>query len=189
MKIIVGLGNPEKDYKGTRHNIGFEVVNNLSYELGIPFSKAKYRGHLGEGMALDGGLGQRLLLLKPNTFMNLSGECVRDVLKFYKLGPEQLIVIYDDCDIALGDIKIRERGGAGGHNGVKNIIYQLETDEFVRVRVGIGMRPPSITLSDYVLSRFAKDEADAVDIGIRQASAAVLTTLREGSIKAMNKFN
>jgi len=185
MKFIIGLGNPGKDYAGTRHNIGFEVVDKLAIDLGIDINKAKHRAHLGEGC-----LGaHKIMLVKPQTYMNLSGESVRDVLRFYKREPSDIIVVYDDCDLALGQIRIRERGSAGTHNGMKSIIYQLDSDEFIRVRVGIGNKPPRMELSNYVLGRFAKHELDDAIAGIERAALAAVTTIKEGAIAAMNKSN
>ena len=189
MRIIVGLGNPGNRYGGTRHNIGFEVVDLLSGQLGIGIDRAKHRAHFGEGVALVNGRSHRLLLARPQTYMNLSGESVRDLLRFYKAEPSSLIVAYDDCDLPLGSIRIRERGSAGSHNGMKNIIYQLETDVFTRVRIGIGNRPPQVPLASYVLSRFDKSEQDAAQEGIWQAARAILSILDEGALSAMNRFN
>jgi PTH1 family peptidyl-tRNA hydrolase len=165
--------------------VGFETINKLAYDHNINISKAKFRGHFGEG-ALR---GQRVLLLKPQTYMNLSGECVRDVLSYYKLTPEALIVVYDDTSIDPGEIRVRKRGSAGGHNGMKNIIYQLETDEFVRIRIGIGEKPPGWDLAAYVLSRISKAEQEAIITGITKASEAVETILKEGVAAAMNTYN
>ena len=185
MKFIIGLGNPGKDYAGTRHNIGFEVIDRLAADLGIDINRAKHRAHLGEGF-----LGARkIMLVKPNTYMNLSGEGVRDILRFYKRTSSDMIVIYDDCDISLGQIRVRERGSAGSHNGMRNIVYQLETDEFLRVRVGIGEKPPRMELAKYVLSRFAKHETEDAAAGVQKAADAAVVILKDGAIAAMNKFN
>ena len=185
MTIIAGLGNPEKEYKGTRHNTGFEVVNKLAYDHNIPVAKAKHRAHLGEGVIC----GQRVLLIKPQTYMNLSGECIRDVLAWYKLTPGELIVIYDDCALPVGDVRVRKQGSAGGHNGMKNILYHLETDVFARVRVGIGEKPERYVLADYVLSSFKKDEVENWIAGVTKAGEAVEDILSKGVDFAMNKFN
>lgn len=185
MKLVAGLGNPEKDYKGTRHNVGFEVINKLSYDHRIEINKAKFRAHLGEGLLC----GQKIMLAKPQTFMNLSGESIRDIMGFYKLSKEDIIVIYDDIDIPVGEIRIREKGSAGSHNGMKNIIYQLDTDEFLRIRVGIGAKPQAWDLADYVLSKFKKEEQDGIVEGITKAGDAVERILKEGSVSAMNRYN
>lgn len=185
MLVIIGLGNPEKDYRWTRHNVGFEVINKLAYDWGIEINRAKFRAHFGEGTRA----GQKVLLAKPQTFMNLSGESVREILHFYKLTPESLIVIYDDTALDLGCVRVRESGSAGGHNGMKNILYQLGTDAFVRVRVGIGAKPPGYDLADYVLSRFKKEEQESMVDGISLAGDAVELILKEGAASAMNRYN
>ena len=185
MKFIFGLGNPGKDYAGTRHNIGFEVIDKIAADLNIDINRAKHRAHFGEGF-----LGtQKIVLVKPQTYMNRSGECVREILDFYKRTPSDIIVIYDDCDIALGQIRVRERGSAGSHNGMKSIVYQLETDTFDRVRVGIGEKPSRMDLANYVLGRFAKCETEEVIVGAEKAAAAAMAIIKEGAFAAMNKYN
>jgi PTH1 family peptidyl-tRNA hydrolase len=185
MIIIAGLGNPEKEYKGTRHNAGFEVINKLAYDYDIQMNKVKFRAIYGTGSIK----GKSVLLLKPQTYMNLSGESVRDALSFYKLGAENLIVVYDDCALDVGEIRVRKQGSAGGHNGMKSIIYQLETDTFTRVRVGIGEKPPKFDLVDYVLSRFNKNETEKIIEGYTKAGEAVEIILSGSADIAMNKFN
>ncbi|MCL2352783.1 MAG: aminoacyl-tRNA hydrolase [Firmicutes bacterium] len=185
MTIIAGLGNPEKEYKNTRHNTGFEVVNKLACDHGVPINRAKFRAFAGEGFIG----GKKVLLLKPQTYMNLSGECVRDVLAWYRLTPGELVVVYDDCALPVGDVRVRKQGGAGGHNGMKNILYHLGTDEFARVRVGIGEKPERLVLADYVLSQFRKDELDGWIAGVTKAAEAVEDILSQGADFAMNKFN
>lgn len=185
MKVIVGLGNPERDYKGTRHNIGFETINKLAYDHDISLNRAKFRAHFGEGRVS----GKKVMLVKPQTYMNLSGESVRDLLAFYKLGAESMIVVYDDTAFELGQIRVRESGSDGGHNGVKSLIYHLETTEFDRVRIGIGAKPDGWDLADYVLSRFRKWEFEDMVYGVTRAGDAVEMILREGITAAMNRFN
>jgi PTH1 family peptidyl-tRNA hydrolase len=185
MFVIAGLGNPEREYKGTRHNTGFDVVNKLACDHDIPINKSKFRAIYGAGQIK----GKSVMLLKPQTYMNSSGESVRDALSFYKLGAEDLIVVYDDCALDTGRIRIRERGSAGGHNGMKNIIYLLDTDEFLRVRVGIGQKPPEYELIDYVLSRFRPEEAEDITAGVAKAAEAVETILSSGVTAAMNIYN
>jgi len=185
MKFIVGLGNPERDYKGTRHNAGFEVINRLSSEAHIPLKKVKHRCLTGEGFIV----GEKVMFVKPQTYMNASGEAVRDLVAFYKLSAAEIIVVYDDTSLPVGFIRIRKQGGAGGHNGMKNIIYHLETDVFPRVRVGIGEKPPNWVLSDYVLSKFTSDEEIAINEGVSKASDAILSMLKHGVEASMNKFN
>jgi len=184
LTVIAGLGNPEREYKNTRHNIGFEVINKLSYDYDIPIKRAKFRAHFGEGELH----GNKVLLAKPQTYMNLSGECIRDILKFYKLTPGNLIVIYDDADLFPGEIRVREKGSAGTHNGMKNIIYQLETDEIRRVRVGIG-KSGRVSIRDFVLGKIKKGEADDLIRGVTKAAEAVGIILTDGPAAAMNKYN
>ncbi|MCL2565234.1 MAG: aminoacyl-tRNA hydrolase [Defluviitaleaceae bacterium] len=185
MLIIAGLGNPEKDYRNTRHNIGFETLNKFVYDHNLAFNKAKFRSHIAEGVVF----GKKILLLKPQTYMNLSGEAIRDALIFYKLEPENLIVIYDDIALDVGEVRIRKQGSAGSHNGMKSIVYQLECDVFTRIRVGIGAKPPGYTLSNYVLSRFSKNETEAMIEGVTKATDALEIILKDSVDTAMNKFN
>ncbi len=185
MTLIIGLGNPEKEYKGTRHNVGFEAINKLAYDENIEINKAKFRSHIGEGVIS----GKKVLLMKPQTYMNLSGEAVLDALSFYKLKPENIIVIYDDTSIPLGQIRIRKKGSSAGHNGMKNIIYLLNTDEFLRIRIGIGEKPSGFSLSNYVLSHFSKAEFETVVEGITKATDAALEIILNGTDCAMNRFN
>jgi len=185
MTVLAGLGNPEKEYKNTRHNIGFEVIDKISRDHKIAISRSKFCARYGEG-TID---GLKVALVKPQSYMNLSGECLRDVLKFFKLTPEDLIVIYDDADIAPGEIRVRERGSAGGHNGMKNVICHLGTEEFVRVRVGIGKSPGDAPLRDYVLGRISADGAEQLSEGVAKAAEAVRVILTDGSAAAMNRFN
>ena len=182
--IIAGLGNPEKNYGGTRHNMGFEVINKLSVDHKIEINRAKFRAHFGEGQIE----GIKVKIVKPQTYMNLSGESIRDILRFYKITPDKLIVIYDDIDLEPGEIRVRERGSAGSHNGMKNIIYQLETDEIIRVRVGIG-KSERVSLKDFVLSKINKKDAEILIDGVYKASEAVRIILKDGAATAMNKYN
>jgi len=186
MKFIIGLGNPGKDYDGTRHNIGFEAIDKLASDLKIDINRAKFRAHFGEGFLAP---GRKVVLVKPQTYMNRSGESVRDILHFYKRTASDIIVVYDDCDIPLGQVRIRERGSAGTHNGMKSIIYQLETDEFIRIRVGIGEKPPRMDLANFVLSRFGKHEIDSAVAGVEKAAEAAICIVRENATAAMNKYN
>jgi len=185
MHIIAGLGNPEDQYKGTRHNVGFETLNKLAYDHNISIKKVKHRGLIGTGIIA----GKPIALVKPQTYMNRSGECIKAVLDFYKLTPKDLSVIYDEVSLPLGEIRIRERGSAGGQNGMKNIIALLNTDEFVRVRIGIGPKPEKWDLSDYVLSRFKPEEHETMIGGVTKAGDAVIKILTEGPAAAMNQFN
>jgi len=185
MRLIIGLGNPEREYKGTRHNTGFEVINKISFETHIPVTKSRHRSLTGEGYLY----GDKVMLVKPQAYMNASGEAVRDLLAFYKLSPDDIIVVYDDTSLPVGHIRVRKQGSAGGHNGIKNIIYHLETDVFPRVRVGIGGKPPDWVLTDYVLSKVTHaEEKDYVE-GVVKAGDAVLAILSQGIDAAMNKYN
>jgi len=184
-RVIVGLGNPENEYKGTRHNVGFEVINKLGHDYRIPVKKNKYRAHIGEGEIAR----RRVLLVKPQTYMNASGESVVAVLRFYKIPPSELIVVYDDVSLPVGDIRVREKGSAGGQKGMKSIIECLGTDDFPRVRIGIGQKPPDWDLADYVLSRFAKNELAVINESIGKAGDAVVLMLSEGIASAMNQYN
>lgn len=185
MFVIAGLGNPGSAYKWTRHNAGFEVIGKLAYDHGAEVRTHKFRALLGTGVIEE----QKVVLAMPQTFMNLSGESIRDILRYYDVPPERLIVVYDDTALELGDIRVRAQGSAGGHNGLKNIIYQLETDVFPRVRVGIGEKPGGWELADYVLSRFTEHERDDIIQGLTLAAEAVETALSEGVTAAMNKYN
>lgn len=186
MHIIVGLGNPGTKYKGTRHNVGFETIDKLSYDYKIKLkNNSKFRALVGEGSIG----GKAVLLVQPLTYMNLSGESVRAILNFYKIPPSQMVIIYDDVNLPVGDIRIRERGSAAGQKGMINIIAQLKTDEFTRIRIGVGDKPPGFTLADYVLSRFLKEEWPAMIEGITKAGDAVEMMLGSDVITAMNKFN
>ncbi len=186
MILIVGLGNPEKDYKGTRHNVGFEAINKLCYDNDLNINKLKFKAHMAEGFIG----GKKVICLKPQTYMNRSGESVRDAVEFYKLAPQSIIVVYDDTTVPVGGIRVRERGSAGGHNGMKDIIYQLESDEFIRVRIGIGEKPPEYDLADYVLSKFKKDEEKEIINGINLACDAIECIIKTGgATEAMNRYN
>ena len=186
MHLIIGLGNPGTKYKGTRHNVGFEMVDKLCYDHKITLkNNSRFRAHVGEGRIGDAPV----LLIQPMTYMNLSGESVRKILHFYKLSPSDIIVVYDDVNLPVGEIRVRERGSAAGQKGMVNIIAQLGTDEFTRVRIGVGDKPPGWTLSDYVLSRFLREEWDDMIKGITKAGDAVEQIIKEGVVLTMNKYN
>ena len=186
MHIIIGLGNPGDKYRSTRHNVGFETMDKLSYDCSIPMKKnTRLRAVVGEGR-----LGShKIMLVQPTTYMNRSGEAVQAILNFYKLTPADIIVVYDDVSLSLGEIRVRERGSAGGQKGMVDIIAALGTDEFPRVRIGVGEKPDGWTLSNYVLSRFHKAEWDAMIQGVTKAGDAVKLILDNGMMDAMNKFN
>ena len=170
MFIIVGLGNPSSRYEGTRHNIGFDVIDRISEEYHIPVDTRKHRALIGKGV-ID---GTKVILAKPQTFMNLSGESVRELVDYYKIDEEnELIVVYDDISLDVGKIRIRKKGSAGGHNGIKNIIAHLGHDVFMRVKVGVGEKPKGYDLADYVLGHFSKEEREAMDEACENAVQAV----------------
>ncbi len=185
MILIAGLGNPGDGYRHTRHNVGFETVDKLAYDFNIAVKKRRFRSVLGEGKLA----GKQVLLLKPQTYMNLSGEAVRAAVQFYKLPPSDLIVICDDVNLPAGEVRVRERGSSGGQKGMQNIIENLGTDEFTRVRIGIGAKPVGWDLADYVLSRFKTEEWEEMIASITKAGDAVEACLKEGTAAAMNRFN
>lgn len=185
MKLICGLGNPGRQYENTKHNMGFRVIDALGDSYHIPVNKIKHRALEGNGI-VD---GEKLILLKPQTYMNLSGESVKEAMQFYKIGIEDLIVVYDDISLPVGAVRVREKGSAGGHNGMKNIIAHLGSDQFVRVRVGVGAKPAGWDLADYVLSGFAPNEEKEVENGIALAAKAVDLLVKNGLQKAMNAVN
>lgn len=184
MYVIVGLGNPGKQYDSTRHNVGFEVIDQLARRHNIPVVKSKYKALVGEGM-ID---GKKVMLVKPQTFMNLSGESVMRIVEYYDLPLDNLMVIYDDLDTDVGKLRIRAKGSAGSHNGMKNIIYLLKEDVFPRVRVGIG-RPEHGAVRDFVLQRFAKDQVADVEDSILRACDAVECYMEKTLDIAMNNYN
>lgn len=185
MFVIAGLGNPGMDYIGTKHNVGFKVIDKLANDYTIKVTKFKHRAFVGDGMIE----GKKVFLMKPQTYMNLSGESVKEVLNFYKVPIENFVVVYDDTSLPLGTTRIREKGSAGGHNGIKNIISHLGTDIFLRVKVGIGEKPNGRDLADYVLSGFSKEEQPLILKGIERASLAVELILSKGVAQAMNQTN
>ena len=185
MYIIAGLGNPTREYEKTRHNVGFEVIDVLADRLGTTVEEKKFKGCYGRGIIG----GQKVLLLKPQTFMNLSGESVRAAADFYKVDPEHIIVIYDDISLDVGQIRIRKKGSAGGHNGLKNIIKMLGHDTFIRVRMGVGEKPKTFDLADYVLGHFPAEERSIMDEAAKTAAEAIRMIITENADTAMNHFN
>jgi PTH1 family peptidyl-tRNA hydrolase len=186
MIIVAGLGNPTDKYRGTRHNVGFDTIDKLADKYDISVDTYKYKSMCGKGIIG----GEKVLLMKPQTFMNNSGEAIREALDFFKVDPEEeLIVIYDDITLAEGRLRIRGKGSAGGHNGIKSIIAHTGTEKFKRIRVGIGEKPPRMDLADYVLGRFSPDDRKLVDNGIDNAIDAVKIIIEQDIDKAMNKFN
>lgn len=185
MYIIAGLGNPGSKYENTRHNVGFQVIDILADRMGILVEEKKHKALCGRGALM----GQKVILLKPQTFMNLSGESIRVAADFYKVEPEDILVVYDDVSLEPGQLRIRAKGSAGGHNGMKNIIAHLGTQEFPRVKVGIGEKPKGMDLADYVLSRFSKGEQELMAQAFKEAAEAVTMILGQGMDTAMNHFN
>ncbi len=185
LTIIAGLGNPGKKYENTRHNVGFNVIDFLSAKYSIKVNRLKHKALTGDGTIK----GERVLLVKPQTFMNLSGESIREIVEWYKLPMDKLIVIYDDADLPAGTIRIRPKGSSGTHNGMKSIIYQLQSDEFPRIRIGIGKAPEGWDLADYVLSRVATEDGKAIWQSIERAADAATTIVSMGTEAAMNLYN
>lgn len=184
--MVVGLGNPGKDYEFTRHNAGFLTVDHIAVEEDAEIKKLKYKALIGDTVIA----GHRCLLVKPQTYMNNSGEAVREISQFYKIPPEKIIVIFDDISLPCGKLRIRRKGTDGGHNGIKSIIYHLNSDNFPRIKVGVGAKPhPDYNLADWVLSVFKKDEMEELKKAITKATE-VLPFMLDGEIdKAMNKAN
>ncbi|MBR6665775.1 MAG: aminoacyl-tRNA hydrolase [Lachnospiraceae bacterium] len=186
MYVIVGLGNPGREYQNTRHNIGFDVIEALADVAGISVMERKHKAIIGKGV-LD---GQRVILVKPQTYMNLSGESVRDVIDYYKLDATQdLIVISDDTSLDVGNIRVRKKGSAGGHNGLKDIIAHLGHDTFMRVKMGVGEKPKGYDLADYVLGHFTGDERKVMDEAAKTAVEAIRMMMSGDIDRAMNQFN
>lgn len=183
MFLIVGLGNPGKEYEDTRHNIGFKVVDNIAKEYNIEINRQKFKGTYGEGF-ID---GEKVMLLKPTTYMNLSGESVREVVDFYNLDNDDVLVIYDDISLEVGTLRIREKGSAGGHNGIKSIIAHLGSDIFPRIKVGVGQ--PDVNLIKYVLGKFTKEEVTILSESIQASTKATREIIKNDVKTAMNQFN
>lgn len=186
MFLIVGLGNPDKKYDNTRHNIGFDVIDAMASKYNIYMNEKKHKAVCGTG-AIE---GVKVLLAKPQTYMNLSGESVRQLLDFYKLDPEsEMLIIYDDISLAPGNIRIRKKGSAGGHNGIKSIIAHAGTQNFMRIKVGVGEKPQGWDLADYVLGHFDKEERARVDAATSDAIAAAVLMMQGDVDRAMNNYN
>lgn len=186
MYLVAGLGNPEKKYEATRHNIGFETVDLLCHKNGIALNKLKHKALFGE---YNVG-GQKVIVAKPQTYMNLSGESIRDIASFYKIPTENIIVVCDDINIPLGNIRIRQKGSDGGHNGLKSIIYQLADDGFVRIRMGVGApKGEHYNLADYVLGKFSKEEIEVLTDTAQRVVEAIELIIKGDVSGAMNKYN
>ncbi|HOQ00338.1 MAG TPA: aminoacyl-tRNA hydrolase [Acetivibrio clariflavus] len=185
LSVVIGLGNPGPRYENTRHNVGFDTVDLLSKKHNIDVTKVKHKALIG-----DGNIGgHRVLLVKPQTFMNLSGESVREIIEWYKVPVENIIIIYDDIDLPVGKIRIRPKGSAGTHNGMRSVIYQIQSEDFPRIRIGIDKPPQNWDLADFVLSKFSTDERKSVEEAIANAAEAVEVILNSGIDKAMNRYN
>ena len=185
MYVVVGLGNPGKQYENTRHNVGFNVIDILAKEYGISVTKIKHKALIGEGRIGT----EKVLLVKPQTYMNLSGETLIDIYKYYKVDMENIIVIYDDIDLEVGKLRIRKKGSAGTHNGMRSIVKCLGATDFPRVRVGVSKPQPGRDLANFVLSRFNKEEEADLKEGFDKAVKAIDCIIREDIDLSMNKFN
>ena len=186
MFLIVGLGNPTNEYSGTRHNVGFDVIDAIADKYNIAVTERKNRAFYGKGIIE----GQKVILAKPQTYMNLSGESVRGLVDFYKMDiGTEVIVIYDDVSLDVGQLRIRKKGSAGGHNGIKSIIQHLGTTEFLRIKVGVGEKPKNYDLADYVLGHFSKAEKEIMSEGYQNATVAIKLMVTDEIDAAMNQFN
>lgn len=185
MYLIVGLGNPEEEYANTRHNMGFNTINEIAKKNNIQVTKRKFKA-LCENAIIQ---GEKVILLKPQTYMNLSGESIKEAVDFYGVESEKIIIIYDDIDVEKGKIKIRKKGGAGSHNGMKSIVEELKTTEFIRIRIGIGQPEFKNDMINYVIGTISKEEKEILDKGVEKAEKAVEEILKNGIDIAMNKFN
>ena len=184
--VIVGLGNPGSNYEQTRHNIGFITIAELCFRYGIRLNKLKFKATFGEGKIA----GRRVLLVKPQTFMNSSGEAVRDIMAFYKIPLQNLIVVYDDVDLPVGRIRVREKGSAGTHNGMRSVISQLTEQDFPRVRIGVGKpENPEHELIDYVLGKFPKEQHQTMLEAVKRAADAIEEILENDAASAIKLYN
>ncbi len=185
MYIIVGLGNPEPEYSNTRHNMGFDTINKIAKKYNIEFSKTNFKGIYGTGIIE----GEKVILLKPQTYMNLSGESIKEIIAFYKINTENLIIIYDDIDIEPGIIKLRKTGGPGTHNGMKSVIKEIGTEKFPRVRIGIGKPEHKGDLINYVIGKIPEENKKILEKSTDLAKEAVIEIVKSGIDRAMNLFN
>ena len=185
MYLIIGLGNPEEEYAKTRHNMGFDTINKISEKYNIKVNKSKFNSLYGTGTIED----EKVILIKPQTYMNLSGEAVRDFMNFYKVTAKEIIVIYDDLDIEPGIIKIRKKGGAGTHNGMKSVVSEIKTEDFCRIRIGIGNPTYKNDLLNFILNKIPDEEYKVLQDSQDNACKAVIEILKNGIDSAMNKYN
>ncbi|WP_432353757.1 aminoacyl-tRNA hydrolase [Sporosarcina sp. A2] len=185
MKMIIGLGNPGKQYATTRHNVGFQAIDLLAEQLNAPVMQTKFNG-----MITTVYVGtEKVMLVKPLTFMNLSGECVRPLMDYYEIDDDEIVVIYDDLDLVPGKLRLRAKGGAGGHNGMKSLIAHLGTNEFNRIRIGVGRPDGPMSVADYVLSSFGKDEQPLIQEAVEKSAAATRAWVNHPFLEIMNEYN
>ncbi len=185
MKIIVGLGNPGKQYAATRHNIGFHVIDELSKRLDIPLTQSKFNGMYGIGHVGT----EKVMLLKPLTYMNLSGECIVPMMDYYEVNDDEIVVIYDDLDLQVGKLRLRQKGSAGGHNGIKSIIQHLGSQEFNRIRIGVDRPKNGMKVPDYVLSNFSEDEKIEMIHAVKNSANACEDWITKKFLDVMNTYN
>lgn len=185
MKVIIGLGNPGTEYENTRHNVGFMAIDKIAEKISNSNFKKEFKGEVATGYIGS----EKIFLLKPQTFMNLSGEAVSEIMNFYKLSTEDIIVIYDDMDTEVGSFRIRKKGSAGGHNGIKSIIQHLKREDFPRIRIGIGRPSEHFTVVKYVLSNFTSEEKTALDTVLNKINDITTSIIKDGLDIAMNKYN
>lgn len=185
MYLIVGLGNPEPEYSKTRHNMGFDVINKISEKYEIELTRTKFNGLYGSGEIE----GEKVILLKPQTFMNLSGQSIKPFMDFYKISLDNVLVIYDDMDIEVGFMKLRKKGGAGTHNGAKSVVHELASEDFPRIRVGIGKPVDEYDAIDYVIGKLDEETYKKLEEGIKKAAQAAVEFIKSGIDIAMNKYN
>lgn len=185
MYLIVGLGNPEPEYSRTRHNMGFDVINQIANKYEIELTRTKFNGIYGSGTIE----GEKVILLKPQTYMNLSGQCIKPFIDFYKIPLQNVLVIYDDMDIEVGSMKLRKKGGPGTHNGAKSVVHELVSEEFPRIRVGIGKPIDEYDAIDYVIGKLDDEKYNKLEEGIHKAVDAAIEYLKNGIDIAMNKYN
>ncbi|MBA2876707.1 aminoacyl-tRNA hydrolase [Thermaerobacillus caldiproteolyticus] len=185
MKLFVGLGNPGKEYEQTRHNVGFMVIDELMRRWNLSLNQAKFNGIFASHIVS----GEKVILCKPLTYMNLSGECIRPLMDYYKINIEDLVVIYDDLDLPVGKIRLRTKGSAGGHNGIKSLIHHLGTQQFKRIRIGIGRPEHGQKVTDYVLGRFTAEESSEIQEAIKRSATACEKAVNAPFLQVMNEFN
>lgn len=185
MYLIIGLGNPEEEYSRTRHNMGFDTINKIAEKYNIKINKNKFNSLYGSGEIE----GEKVILLKPQTYMNLSGTAIRETMNFYKLSSKDIIVIYDDLDIDPGAIKIRKKGGPGTHNGMKSVVHEIGTEDFARIRIGIGMPQYKNDLLNFILTKIPDEEYKVLETAIQKAAEAIGEIIKKGIDSAMNQYN